>query len=287
MIWLILAVLGLSAGSFISAVVWRVRQQELRAEGREPRAKKTTNYQLPTTNYSVLHGRSVCPHCRHELAPSDLIPLFSWLLLRGHCRYCGQPISWQYPAIELATAAVFLISYAFWPGGVYGIGDWVFLIAWLATSVGLMALLIYDLKWMLLPNKVLYPTLFVAVAGRLIYLISFEPDKAQAAVAWALSVAVASGLFWLIFVASAGKWIGYGDVRLGLITGTILTDPLLSLLMIFVASVLGTLVALPALATGRKRFGSHIPYGPFLILATGVVLLFGQTPIDWYRRLLE
>jgi len=269
MIWLILTVLGLSVGSFISAVVWRVRQQEKGGE-----------------NFSILSGRSVCPDCHHTLAWYDLIPLLSWLILRGRCRYCGRPISWQYPAIELAIAVFFLISYAFWPGGVYGIGDWVLLIAWLATFAGLMALLIYDLKWMLLPNKILYPTLFVAVAGRLIYLLSFEPDKAQAAMAWALSVAVASGLFWLIFVASAGKWIGYGDVRLGLITGTVLADPLLSLLMIFIASILGTLTALPALATGRKRFGSHIPYGPFLIIATGIVLLFGQTPIDWYRQLL-
>ncbi|MBI4033490.1 prepilin peptidase [Candidatus Saccharibacteria bacterium] len=292
MIFVVLAFLGLAAGSFVNALVWRLRQQELKAESLKLKAGKKEllagDFQLSAgKDLSIFTGRSQCPHCRHTLTWHELIPLLSWLLLRGHCRYCGKPISWQYPIVELATAAVFLVSYSFWPGGVFGVGDWVLLITWLAASVGLIALLIYDLKWMLLPNKILFPALFVAVAGRLIYLLSFEPDKAQAAAAWALSVAVASGLFWLIFTVSAGKWIGYGDVRLGLITGTILADPVLSLLMIFVASVLGTLVTLPALTTGRKHIDSHIPFGPFLITATTIVLLLGQTFIDFYNRLLE
>lgn len=276
MIWVILTVLGLCAGSFVNALVWRLRQQEL--------SKQET---AKSTNYSVLKGRSVCPHCKHHLGAVDLIPVFSWLFLRGKCRYCKKAIAVQYPLVELAGAGIFTVSYAYWPAGVYGIGDWVLLITWLVTSVGLLALLVYDLRWMLLPNKLIYPTLAVAVAGRLIYLAGFETDLDRAIAQWALSVLVASGIFWLIFVVSSGKWIGYGDVRLGLITGTILADPILGIFMIFVASVLGTLAALPALASGRKRFGSHIPFGPFLIVATGLVLVFGQNSIDWYRKLLE
>jgi prepilin signal peptidase PulO-like enzyme (type II secretory pathway) len=140
---------------------------------------------------------------------------------------------------------------------------------------------------MLLPNKIIYPTLAAAVSGRLIYLVSFETDIKKAIAMWALSVAVASGLFWLIFVISSGKWIGFGDVRLGLIIGTVLADPILSLMMIFAASILGSLIAIPLMLTGRKSIGSRIPFGPFLILATFLVLLFGQIPIDYYNRLLE
>lgn len=294
MIWVILAVLGLSAGSFVNALVWRLRQQEkLKAKSPKLKAKSkklgTRDLGLGTKNrdLSIFTGRSQCPHCYHILAWYDLMPLFSWLLLRGRCRYCGRPISWQYPLVEALVAAIFVTSYVYWPGGVYGAGDWALLATWSVTSVGLLALLIYDLRWMLLPNKIIYPTLAVAAAGRLIYLISFEPDAGSALANWALGVLVASGLFWLIFVASSGKWIGYGDVRLGLITGTVLADPALSVLMIFVASLLGTLVALPALASGRKSIGSRLPFGPFLITATALVLLFGQAPIDWYRRLLE
>lgn len=288
MIWVILTVLGLCAGSFVNALVWRLRQQELLAQNKGVRSKNYGKKSLiHNSSFSILSGRSQCPHCHRELAAKDLVPVLSWLFLRGKCRYCNRPISIQYPVVELTTAAIFNISYAYWPGGVYGVGDWVILITWLVTSVGLLALLIYDLKWMLLPNKIIYPTLAIAVTGRLIYLVSFESDLEPAIAEWALSVLIASGIFWLIFTMSSGKWIGYGDVRLGLITGTILADPLLSLMMIFVASVLGTLVALPALAAGRKRIGSHIPFGPFLITATAIVLIVGQAPIDWYKRLLE
>ena len=285
MIFAILAVFGLCAGSFISAVVWRLRQQELGQQ--KANSKKQIASFIHHSSFSILTGRSQCPHCHHVLAWHDLIPVFSWLLLRGRCRYCGQPISLQYPVVELVMAAVFIISYVFWPDGVYGVGDWILFITWLVVSVGLLALLIYDLKWMLLPNQIIYPALAIAAGGRLIYLLSFEPNKTRAVLLWALSVAVASGLFWLIFIASSGKWIGYGDVRLGLIIGTILADPLKSLLMIFIASVLGTLVALPALATGRKSIGSRLPYGPLLIIATAVVLLFGSSVIEEYKRLLE
>ncbi|HEX5395390.1 MAG TPA: prepilin peptidase [Candidatus Saccharimonadales bacterium] len=289
MIWVILVVFGLCAGSFVSAVVWRVRQQELSEEqgtGNKEQAKKNTNYQLPTTNYSVLKGRSVCPHCHHILTWYDLLPLFSWLALRGRCRYCGKRISWQYPLTEVSAVAVFTVSYAYWPGGVYGVGDWLMLIAWLLTSVGLLALLIYDLKWMILPNKILYPTLAVAVSGRLVYILSFEPDKIDALINWALSLLIASGLFLLIYTASSGRWIGFGDVRLGLILGTVLSEPLNSMLMIFVASVLGTAVILPALITGRRKMTSRLPFGPFLISATFLVLIFGQGVVDWYKDFL-
>jgi prepilin signal peptidase PulO-like enzyme (type II secretory pathway) len=268
MIWVILVVFGLCVGSFVSAVVWRVRQQ---SKGKD---------------LSITRGRSQCPHCHHVLAWHDLIPLFSWLALRGRCRYCNQPISWQYPLTELTAVAVFTVSYAYWPGGVYGVGDWVILITWLAASIGLLALLIYDLKWMLLPNRILYPTLAVAAAGRTIYILSFEPDKTHALLEWALSVLIASGLFLLVYTVSSGKWIGFGDVRLGLILGTVLADPLKSMLMIFVASVLGAAIALPALVSGRKTLTSRLPFGPLLITATFLVLVFGQGVVDWYKDLL-
>ena len=267
MIYAVLAVLGLIFGSFINALVWRTRQQELN--------KKNAP--------SVMSGRSICPHCRHELAAKDLVPVLSWLALRGKCRYCGQPISRQYPLVELALAAVFVISYGYWPGGVYGLGTWTLLITWLAASVGLLALLVYDLRWMMLPNKILYPTLLIAASGRLVYIASFEPHVWHALLMWLLSVLVASGIFWLIFVVSRGQWIGYGDVRLGLITGTLLAEPGLSLLMIFLASVIGTLFILPALAQSRRHLTSRVAFGPFLIVATGITVMIGQNILDAYK----
>jgi leader peptidase (prepilin peptidase)/N-methyltransferase len=101
---------------------------------------------------------------------------------------------------------------------------------------------------------------------------------------WALSVLVASGIFWLLFMISKGRWIGYGDVRLGWITGTLLQIPQKSLLMIFIASIIGCFVSLPLMAFGKQRLSAKIPFGPYLIIATYICLLFGDSIISWYRQ---
>lgn len=247
---------------------------------------KSSKPKANNSQFSILKGHSMCPNCEHQLSAPDLVPVLSWVFLRRKCRYCKKPISWQYPVVELAMATVFVSSYIFWPGGLHSHGNLVLFIAWLAASVGLLALLVYDFRWMLLPSKIIYPTLVIAAAGRLVYIIGYEPNRWHGLFQWILSVAVASGLFWLIFMSSKGTWIGYGDVRLGLITGTVLADPVKSFLMIFAASLLGLMFVLPTVILKRKGLASRIPYGPFLITATTIVLLCGQSVIDWYNRLL-
>lgn len=273
---LILLFLGLVAGSFVNALVWRLHAQELEAGSQQPRAENS--------NLSVLHGRSQCPNCNHKLSARDLVPILSWLFLRGRCRYCQAPISRQYPVVELAAAAVFVTSYYFWPVSITG-GAVVLFVAWLVASVGLLALLIYDARWMLLPSKIIYPTLAAAAIGRLIYLLGYQMDKPHAAGQWALALLISSGFFWLLFIFSSGRYIGYGDVRLGLITGTLLATPAKSFLMLFLASTLGLIFALPPVLKKQKSLSSQIPFGPFLIVATGMALLFGDSLINWYTNL--
>ena len=210
----------------------------------------------------------------------------SWVYLRGKCRYCKKKISWQYPAIELSLGAVFAGLYYFWPAPLDAGGQVILLVMWLAASVGLMALLVYDARWLILTNKLIYPTAAVAIAGRLIYIAGFENNKLEAGLAWALSVAVASGFFWLLFEFSKGRWIGFGDVRLGVITGTLLGAPEKSLLMIFLASVAGCLFILPGMLKKRKKLNSQIPFGPFLIIGTYLSFFFSAELIDWYKNLI-
>lgn len=274
LIAILLLVLGLALGSFVNALVWRLHEQEIR-EGQSAKGK----------NLSILRGRSMCPNCRHQLTALDLVPLASWLALRGRCRYCKRPISIQYPLVELAMGLVFALSYIFWPVSTHTSGQWLLLSTWLAVSVGLMALAVYDFKWMLLPNRIIYPALSVAVAGRALYIAFFSMHPGHAAGLWALSVAVASGVFYILYIISQGRWIGFGDVRLGLITGTVLADPYKSIAMIFIASLLGTLVVLPALASRNKTLSSKTPYGPFLIGATAIMVVFGVSFINWYKIL--
>lgn len=264
----ILIILGLALGSFVSALVWRTRKLE-EGEG----------------NYSIVSGRSMCPACGHKLAARDLVPVLSWLALRGRCRHCGQPISAQYPLTELGMAATISALYIFWPAELAG-REWILFAGWLLSGVGLWALALYDLRWMLLPNKILHPTLAVAVIARGVYIFASSERRLHALVLWAASVLIASGVFWLLFQVSRGKWIGFGDVRLGLVLGTLLADPQLSLAMIFFASLFGCLAALPTLLAGQKSIASKMPYGPFLILATVFVWLAGTPVLDWYKSLI-
>ncbi len=258
-----LFVIGLCMGSFVNALVWRLH------EGRD-----------------WVRGRSICPNCKHTLSVRDLVPIASWAVLKGRCRYCRASISKQYPVVELLAAIWFAASYYYWPVSLSTTGGWVLLVTWLVCSVGLLALMLFDHKWMLLPSKIIYSSLAIAVIGRCIYIFGYSSQVSHDLTSWALSVLVASGLFFVIHEVSKGQWIGFGDVRLGLLTGTLIASPSKSLLMIFLASVLGTIFAIPGAMAKKKFLNTRFAYGPFLIVATAIAVLFGQRIIDWYLGFL-
>ncbi|HEY5152733.1 MAG TPA: prepilin peptidase [Candidatus Saccharimonadales bacterium] len=275
MIIAVLVVMGLCLGSFVNALVWRVHEQEKQSSKKKP--DKVYLKQL-----SVAKGRSMCPHCRHELAAKDLVPVLSWLNLGGKCRYCGKPVSIQYPLVELATAALFVVSYLWWPVS-FDTAQTVIFILWLALLTGLMALLVYDVRWFLLPNRIVYPLGAIAALQAIISIASAN-DPGIALFNLILAVAVGGGIFYLLFQVSHGKWIGGGDVKLGWLLGLIAATPARSFLLIFVASVGGSLVSLPLVARGRLKRTSLIPFGPFLIIAVIIVQLFGADILHWYRQ---
>lgn len=274
MIVLILVILGLCAGSFVNALVWRLHEQERLTD------HKKANKKL-LQRLSISRGRSMCPHCHHELAGKDLVPLFSWVVLKGKCRYCHKSISAQYPLVELACAGLFVASYVGWPAAIEGEQVTLFTI-WLVLLTGLLALLVYDLRWLLLPNRIMYPlggiALIYAFSG---VLAADRPHHALLNVFFA--VAIGGGIFYLLFQVSQGKWIGGGDVKLGWLLGLLVGSPAKAFLLLFLASFLGSLVSLPLLATGRLKRTSTIPFGPFLITAAIITVLFGTTILNWYR----
>ncbi len=273
MIIAILIVTGLCFGSFVNALVWRLHEQE----------KDTKSHKLSKQpSLSIVNGRSICPGCKHTLAPKDLVPVLSWLSLGGRCRYCGKPISGQYPLVELATAGLFVASYFWWPVAVNGIQDAIFGL-WLMILIGLIALLVYDLRWSLLPNRIIHPLNVIATGMALISIVSANKPLI-ALLNTILAVVVGGGIFYLIFQVSRGKWIGGGDVRLGWLLGLIVATPARSVLFIFLASLIGSLVSLPLLASHRLKRTSTIPFGPFLIIATIIVQLFGHSILFWYQK---
>ncbi|HLC91519.1 MAG TPA: prepilin peptidase [Candidatus Saccharimonadales bacterium] len=305
MIVAILIVLGLAFGSFVNALVWRLHEQEERAKSKEQRRKKgkakntaklsSHTSVLSSKDLSILKGRSMCPSCKHGLAAKDLVPVLSWLTLRGKCRYCHKPISIQYPLVELITATLFVISYLLWPdvahatlAACFAIGrtpdaqTLTFFGIWLVYMVGFVVLAVYDLKWYLLPNKIVYSLIGVAAIQSFLTVFVFGGGIANAKQI-ALSFIVGGGLFYLLYQISNGKWIGGGDVKLGMLLGIVLADPQLALFMIFVASLLGSLVTLPLIAVHKLTKTTHIPFGPFLIAGAIVARLFGVAIIAWYR----
>ena len=265
LILVLLAVAGLVFGSFVGALVWRIHEQVRVRE---------KNKQADISRLSILRGRSMCPHCKHELAPQDLVPLLSWLALRGRCRYCRKPIAWQDPVVELLTSALFVVSYLAWPLGTHGLGL-VQLCFWLVFVVGFVALAVYDLKWYILPDRIIFPMVGLAVIQIAVALTVFHAGWLQLMGSiW--GIVFASGIFFLLYQVSDGKWIGGGDVKLGLLLGLIIGGPMRSLLLLFLASLLGTLVSLPMLAVGKAKRTTLIPFGPFLIAAAFIIELFGS-----------
>ena len=274
MIIVMLVLLGLCFGSFVNALVWRIHEQS------KPKSKRAAGDKA----LSIAHGRSMCPNCHHTLMWYDLLPLVSWISLAGKCRYCHKAISWQYPAVELITAFTFVLSYVYWPIGLNVPSAAVLFGLWLVFLVAFIALAVYDLRWMILPNRIVFPLQALAVIYLLIRLAAIEGNIWTAAVAPLLSVLCSAGLFYLLFQISDGRWIGGGDVKLAVVIGLILGDPALALLMLFIASSMGSLVGIPLLLRGKAKKDTKLPFGPFLIASTIVTQLFGAVLIAWYKN---
>lgn len=260
MIVVLLIVAGLLFGSFINALVWRLHEKR-----------------------DWVKERSECPHCHHQLAAIDLVPVLSWLFLQGKCRYCHKPIP-DSPLVELALPALFVLSYVYWPQPLEGLGLYTF-VFWLVFLVGFVALALFDFKWFLLPDVIVFPLIGLAAVqliGGFLFFGATWRDVAGSLI----GAAIMSGLFYAIFVLSKGKWIGFGDVKLAIVLGLLAGGALPALLVLFVASVTGSLLALPLVVTGRATRKSHLPFGPMLITGAIVVVLFGQAIIDWYTNLV-
>jgi leader peptidase (prepilin peptidase)/N-methyltransferase len=284
----ILVLSGLIFGSFVNALTWRLHEQEgFRDKRQEIRDKKGSAKALKALDsklkaLSMLTGRSMCSNCGHELAAKDLVPLGSWLWLKGKCRYCGVKIQ-DNPWVEVTTAILFVVSYLWWPLALHGVGLFQFIV-WLGFVVAFVALTVYDLRWFLLPNRIVFP--LIGLAALEVAIVAITKQDGRFALDAVLGAVTLSGIFYVLFQVSGGAWIGGGDVKLALVLGLLAGTAVQSLLLLFISSVIGTIFSIPQLLKGKSGLKSKVPYGPFLLLATGVVVLFGTRIIDWYTGLL-
>lgn len=284
MVIAILIILGLCLGSFVNALVWRVyKQMELEDAVPIKKSAAARKQKLSHNDLSITKGRSMCSHCHHPLAVKDLVPVISYLSLKGKCRYCARPIQ-DSPLAELMTPLLFVVSYLAWPYQFEGKGLPLF-IFWLVFLVAFVALALYDLRWYLLPNRIVFPLVGLATTQTIV-VATLYGGGIRTIIGALAGVAVGSGIFYILYKVSDGTWIGGGDVKLGIVLGLLAGGAVMSFLIIFIASLIGTLVALPLLATGRAGRSSHLPFGPFLLAGCIVVVLFGQRLLDWYSGLL-
>jgi prepilin signal peptidase PulO-like enzyme (type II secretory pathway) len=283
LIYGVLVIFGLMFGSFAGASVWRLRARQLvedKADGEKVDGKEYKKL-LPLTKANVRDDRSRCLNCNHTLAWYDLIPLVSWVSLGGKCRYCRTNIGWFEPVMEISLAAFFVASYALWPMSLDTMTEVVRFSLWLVAGILLTILFVYDLKWYLLPNTIVFPLIGVGAAMSGVAIFT-SPDVGQSLLSVAGSVMILSGLYYILHKVSHGQWVGFGDVKLGLALALILADWKLAFITLFGANLLGCLIVIPGMLTGKLTRTTRVPFGPLLIAGAVLAMLGGPWLLEAY-----
>jgi prepilin signal peptidase PulO-like enzyme (type II secretory pathway) len=253
----ILFILGLFFGSFLNAWVWRTK-----------------------VSLSVARGRSMCTACKKQLVWYDNIPLFSFLFLRGKCRKCEKNISMQYPVVEFVTGGLFLFVAWYYQ---VSFASMSFVSLEFFRDIGiiffLIAIFIYDLlykeiwdRWTIFPAAVLF-----------ILAIMFGWHSWHSML---IGIAIGAGFFLLQYIVSRGKWIGGGDIRLGVFMGVILGWPQI-LLALMLAYISGAFIGIILILMKKKKLASETPFGTYLALATFVTMFWGERIVAWYLSLIK
>jgi len=254
----IVGILGLMIGSFLNVVIWRVPRGE-----------------------SIVSPPSACPRCGHEIRPRDNLPVIGWLILRGTCRDCGNPISARYPLVELATGVLFAVT-ALLTGLSWLLPAMLYLVA-----IGI-ALALIDIDTKRLPNAIVLPSYVVGAV--LLALASANPGGESDWGAFVRALIGAAAMFTVYFVLlliyPAG--MGFGDVKLAGVLGLYLGWFGWGSLVVgwFAAYLLGGIFSIGLLLVRRAGRKSGIPFGPWMLLGAAVGILFGQQLADWYAGIL-
>ncbi|MDB5161907.1 MAG: putative Prepilin peptidase [Candidatus Saccharibacteria bacterium] len=278
-----LGLLGLVLGSFAGASVWRLRARQLKDDKKagEEVDKKEYAKLAKLLKHTVMKDRSQCLHCGYELTWRDLVPLFSWLSLGGRCRECRKPIGYFEPIIELGVAAYFILSFVLWPVTLVGFIPCFIFALWLIGGVLMAMLFAYDAKWLLLPDRINYALIGIGVVTAVLT-IAIDPKPFDALLGILGGLLILSGTYLLLYIISNGRWIGFGDIKLGAGLALLIADWRIALMALFFANLIGTLIVIPMLATKRMKRNSHLPFGPLLIAGAILAKFVGLMIVDLY-----
>lgn len=246
------ALFGLIIGSYLNVVVYR----------------------LPL-GLSTVYPRSRCPGCGSLIRARDNVPVLSFLLLRGRCRHCGTAISWRYPLVEAATAALFVAC-------LFRFGLALQTLVAIAFAGLMLVLALIDYDHMLLPDRLTLPGIAVGLAAQLVApLVGLGPAVIGTVLGAGILLAV-WGLWWVI---RREEGMGLGDVKMLALVGAFLGWQGV-LVTLFFGALSGSAVGLALMGRGGVDLRSKLPFGVFLALGGVVALFFGDALVGWYAGLL-
>jgi leader peptidase (prepilin peptidase)/N-methyltransferase len=246
-------VFGIALGSFLNVVIIRIDDWK-----------------------SIITGRSQCPNCKTQLRWYDLIPVISYATLRGRCRYCAKPISFQYPIVEVVMGILVMLAYALVFNSPLSLLSQIFALTFLILALGCMVVIFFhDLEKMLIPDGISYGLIIFALLFAFIYYGTGNYlNIAYGALIGLVPIA-------LLVYPSRGKWMGEGDVKVALGLGLLTGFPA-SIVFIVSGFLLGGVYGAIALASRHAKLKSSVPFAPFLILGALIALFWGVHIFNWY-----
>lgn len=257
--YIFIFVFGAIVGSFLNVVIIRLKNGD-----------------------SIFKKRSHCLFCKRKLTWKELIPILSFLLQKRKCLGCGKKISWQYPLVEFFTGLIFVfIFWRFFDFSFLGI----LVVCYLFLVVCfLIIIFVYDLKYYLVSDKIIYPAIIAVCIWHLIFGILFKIYTPYEIITPLYGALAGGGIFLILILISRGKWMGWGDVKIAVFMGLLL-GLYKVLLALFLAFLAGAIVSLVLIALKKKKLKSEIPFAPFLALSAFISLIWGINLLDWYLGL--
>lgn len=265
--WFVIPIflLGLFIGSFVNVVVMRTLRDE-----------------------DFVRGRSHCDHCGRVLAWYELVPLLSFLALRGRCRTCHREIDIMHPIVELLTGSIFawwwLIGFAFFRLTATPLHQVIQPAFWLVVALLLFIIFMIDLKSAFIPDWTTTSLFLLVTAYRLFLIASgiYRPID----FAWSLLGATLLLLFFLsLWLGTKKRGFGFGDVKLIFPLALLMGWPKMWV-GVWLAFVIGASVGVILLVIKKKKLGQAVPFAPFLVIGTFLSLLYGESLLSWYTALL-
>lgn len=268
-------IIGLIFGSFLNALEYRITEEK------------------------SMGGRSFCPNCKHQLNFLDLIPVVSWLMLFGKCRYCNKKISFQYPLLEVLTAFSFILA-GIQTDLIKSLNDYLVTLTIDVSYLQIIEFVLLSIIYFLFilialhdakTKYVLSLYTYAALIFAFVYQMVTYTGNWDIVILWEyllpifIAALIPASFFFALSFGSKGKWMGAGDAEIALSIGALLGITLI-LPAYYFAFIVGAAWSLVLIANKKAKMKSEVPLGPFLISGAFFAIIFGQQIIDWYAKII-